>query len=73
MTIFLHELKRNRTTLLIWSLVVASMLGLCILLYPEISKQMDNMSQAFSQMGNFCKAFGMNQLNFGDFLGFFSI
>ena len=40
MTVFLHELKQNRLSVMIWSAVIAFMLGVSILIYPEMSSQM---------------------------------
>ena len=73
MTIFLHEMKRGRLSLIIWSLALAFMLAVCIIIYPEMSSQMTDISDMFADMGSFSEAFGMDQVNFGDFLGYFSI
>lgn len=71
--IFFHELKRNRTSLMIWTGVIAFMLGVCIIIYPEMSSQMGELSDMFSNMGSFSDAFGMDQINFGEFMGYFAI
>ena len=73
MTLLLHELRSNRTALIIWSAAVSFMLGVCILIYPEMSSQMGEISAMFSDMGAFSDAFGMDQLNFGEFMGYFGI
>lgn len=73
MTVFLHELKRNKITLIVWSAVLSFMLGVCVFIYPEMSSQMNEMSAMFSEMGAFTEAFGMDQLNFGEFMGYFGI
>ena len=73
MTIFLHEFKRNRLSIIIWSLALSFMLGVCVLIYPEMASQMEEMSDMFADMGNFTAAFGMDQLNFGEFMGYFGI
>ena len=73
MTIFLHELKRGRTSLMIWSGALAFMLGLCILIYPEMESQMGDISAMFADMGSFTAAFGMDRINFGSFIGFFAV
>ena len=73
MTIFLHELKRNRLSLIIWTCAIAYMLGICIIIYPEMSSQMSEISDMFADMGSFSAAFGMDQLNFGEFMGYFGI
>lgn len=73
MTLFLHELRRSRTALIIWSCAISFMLGVCIIIYPEMSTQMGDISAMFSDMGAFSDAFGMDQLNFGEFMGYFGI
>ena len=73
MTLFLHELKRGKLALIIWSAAIAFMLGICVIIYPEMSKQMGELSEMFSDMGAFSDAFGMDQLNFGEFMGYFAI
>ena len=73
MTIFKHEMKRNLLSLSIWSGAIAFMLAVSVLIYPEMSKQMGEMNDLFSNMGSFSSAFGMDQLNFGEFGGYFGI
>ncbi|MBQ9802436.1 MAG: ABC transporter permease subunit [Clostridia bacterium] len=73
MTLFFHELKRGRLMLAIWAGAVAFMLGICIVIYPEMAKEMADISNMFADMGAFSAAFGMDELNFGEFMGYFSI
>ncbi len=73
MTLYFHELKRGRLSLIIWTAAVAFMLGVCVLIYPEMESQMAEVSQVFADMGSFSQAFGMDQLNFGEFMGYFGI
>ena len=73
MTLFLHEIKRNKLSLIIWSAALAYMLGLCIIIYPEMQSQMGDVSEMFASMGSFTEAFGMDQLNFGEFMGYFGV
>ena len=73
MTLFLHELKRGRLSLAIWTVAIAFMLGVCVIIYPEMSSQMGEISEMFADMGSFSEAFGMDQLNFGEFMGYFGI
>lgn len=73
MTIFKHEIKQGRNSLIIWTAVIAFMMGLCIIIYPEMSGQMDGIGDAFANMGGFSAAFGMDRINFGEFLGFFGV
>lgn len=72
MTLFKHELKQNRNMLIIWTAVIAFMLGICVLIYPEMEKQMGEISKMMADMGSFSAAFGMDKINFGEFIGYFS-
>ena len=73
MTIFKHELRQGKNALLIWTAAICFMLGICILIYPEMSSQMGEMSAMFADMGSFSQAFGMDRINFGEFIGFFGV
>lgn len=71
MTIFKHELKQGRIALIIWTAAIAFMMAVCILIYPQMGAQMDEISKTFADMGGFSQAFGLDKLNFGEFIGFF--
>lgn len=73
MTLFKHELRQGRNTLMIWTAVIAFMMGLCVLIFPEMESQMNEISGMFSDMGSFSAAFGMDKINFGEFIGFFGV
>ncbi len=73
MTIFKHELRQGKTALIIWTLAISFMLGVCVLIYPEMSADMDDIGKMFSDMGSFSAAFGMDKINFGEFMGFFAV
>lgn len=73
MTIFQHELRRGKTGLLIWTAAISFMLAICVLIYPQMSSQMGDVSAMFADMGSFSQAFGMDRINFGEFIGFFGV
>ncbi len=73
MTVFYHELKQNRIALVIWTAVIAFMLCVCIVIYPEMKTQMNEIGDMFANMGSFSDAFGMDELNFGEFMGYFAV
>ena len=73
MTIFLHELKRNRLSLIIWSAALSFMLAVCVLIYPIMEAAMDSMMGAFAEMEGFSEAFGMDQLATIDFMEYFAV
>lgn len=73
MIIFKHELRQGRTALIIWTAVISFMMAVCVIIYPQMGDQMDEISKTFAEMGDFTQAFGMDKLNFGEFIGFFGI
>ncbi|MCI8639954.1 MAG: ABC transporter permease subunit [Coprococcus sp.] len=73
MVVLRHELRQEKKVLAIWTAVIAFMLGLCILIYPEMKSQMSEISGMFADMGSFSAAFGMDRINFGEFSGYFSV
>ena len=73
MAILFHEIRRNRLSLIIWSLAIAYMLAISIIIFPEMQTQMGDIGEMFSDMGAFSEAFGMDQLNFGEFMDYFGI
>jgi len=73
MTILRHELKQNRTSFWIWTVVISFMIGVCVFIYPEMKGEMESISDVFADMGSFSAAFGMDQINFGTLLGYYAI
>lgn len=73
MTLFRHELRQGRLSLVIWSLAIGGLMAVCIFLFPEMEGEMDQMGEMFSSMGAFTAAFGMDRLDFGTFSGFYAI
>lgn len=73
MTIIKHELKLGKNSLIIWAAIIAFMMGLCVLIYPQMENQMTEISGMFANMGSFSAAFGMDKINFGEFSGFFAV
>lgn len=73
MTLYLHEIKSSRRSLAIWTIAISFMLCVAIFIYPEMSGQMEELNQMMSDMGAFSSAFGMDQLNFGEFSGYYGI
>lgn len=73
MTVLKNEIKINKIPLLIWSLSIGLMIAMCVCMFPEMEKEMDNVNKIFSSMGNFTAAFGMDKLNFGTLIGFYAV
>ena len=72
LTIYLHELRRQSKTTLIWSLSVGLMGLCCILLFGSLESQMQAMAESYASMGSFSEAFGMDRLSIATITGFFA-
>ena len=68
-----HELRQGRGALGIWTAAVGLLLAVCIFIFPEMENEMGGMGDLFGSMGSFTEAFGMDQVNFGTFIGFYSV
>ncbi|WP_294907840.1 ABC transporter permease subunit [uncultured Ruminococcus sp.] len=73
MTIIRHELKQSRISLIIWTVAIGFLLAVCIFMFPEMKGEMEEVNDVFSSMGSFTQAFGMDKVNFGTLLGFYSV
>lgn len=73
MTLVRHELKQSRISLVVWTLSIASLLAVCVFLYPSMKSEMDTVSEMFSSMGSFTAAFGMDKVSFGTLIGFYVV
>lgn len=73
MTVIKHELKQGLKGFCIWTAAIASLIVICVFMYPEMKGEMGNVSEIFSSMGSFTEAFGMDRLNFGTLVGFYAI
>ena len=73
MTLVRHELKQSRISLIVWTLSIASLLAVCVFLYPSMKNEMDAVSGMFSSMGSFTAAFGMDKVSFGTLTGFYVV
>ena len=73
MTLVKHELRQGKTSFLIWTTSIGFLLAICIFLFPEMKGQMEGVNDMFASMGAFTQAFGMDRLNFGSFIGFYSV
>lgn len=71
--IFLHELRRNRKALIIWTIIIAGFDFCMILMYPSLQDTLKDIYSAYQQMGAFSQAFGMDQLNIATAKGFYGM
>lgn len=73
MTLCRHELRMNRTSLIIWCGVVCAMSVLTMLLYPTFKDQMGQLSSVMAMLGPFSAALGLDQLDMTTAIGFYGI
>lgn len=73
MTLLKFEMKKNRIALAVWTAAIALLLIVCLAIFPDMKKQVNELNAAFSSMGNFTQAFGMDRLNFGELMGFYGL
>ncbi len=73
MTLLRFELKRSRTALTVWTGFIAGLLLICLIIFPDMKDQASELDAAFSSMGSFTEAFGMDRLNMGDLMGFYGL
>lgn len=73
MTLVKHELRQGRNSLIIWTVSIAFLMVVCILLFPEMKNEMNDVSDMFASMGSFSAAFGMDRISFGTLMGFYSV
>lgn len=73
MTIVKHELRQGNISFWIWTASIGFLIAICVFLFPEMKGQMEEVNDVFASMGSFTAAFGMDRLNFGTLIGFYSI
>ena len=73
MTLFKHEMRQARLSVIIWTASIGFLMAICILMFPEMKGEMDSVSDMFASMGSFSAAFGMDRINFGSLDGFYAI
>ena len=73
MKVLKREILSQRTSVLIWGLVIGLLTATAMLIYPQMKSQMDRVGEVMASMGSFTKAFGMDQLNFGTLTGYYAI
>lgn len=73
MAVYKKELRQSLQSWGIWTGAVALMMVVCVALFPEMKDEMEGVSSIFANMGGFTAAFGMDKLNFGEFMGFYGI
>lgn len=68
-----HEMKQGIKALLIWGISVGAMVMFCLFLFPELKTQMEPIQAMMKSLGPLAAAFGMDQLNYGELMGFYGV
>lgn len=72
MTLLKHEIKMNLKSLLIWALSMGVLCAGCLLLFDSLEESMQGMADAYSNMGAFSVALGMDKLSVSTLEGFYA-
>ena len=72
MTLYQHEMKINRKSLLLWTLGVGGMCLGCILLYRSLEDSIQGMADAYSNMGAMSVALGMDKMSLATMRGYYA-
>ncbi|MDE5777872.1 MAG: ABC transporter permease [Lachnospiraceae bacterium] len=72
MTLYIHEMKMNLKSLLIWVLCVGGLCFGCILLYTSLEDSIQEMADAYSNMGAMSVALGMDKMSLATLTGFYA-
>ena len=72
MTLFVHEMKLNIRTFLIWVFCVGLTGFGCLLLFHGLEDEMEYMAGMYAQMGAFSTALGMDKISLSTAEGFYA-
>lgn len=72
LTIYMHELKLNIKSLLVWAACVGGMGFACLWLFSDMQESMQGMADNFASMGAFADAFGMSRLSIATLEGYYA-
>lgn len=72
MIIFRHEMKMNLKSLIIWTVCVGGLCFGCILLYTSLEDSLQDIAEAFSNMGAMSVAIGMDKMSLATLTGFYA-
>lgn len=72
MTLFKQEMKMNIKSLIIWTVCVGLLCFGCILLYTSLEESLEEMADAYSNMGAMSAALGMDKMSIATLIGFYA-
>lgn len=72
MVLYLHEMKMNIKSLVIWTICVGGLCLGCILLYSSLEESLQGMAQVYSNLGAMSAALGMDKMSIATLTGFYA-
>lgn len=72
MTLYTHEMKMNRKSLLIWAISVGVLCLGCILLYTSLEDSIQEMAAAAQNLGAMSQALGMDKISLATLTGYYA-
>lgn len=72
MVLYLHEMKMNVKSLVIWTICVGGLCLGCILLYSSLEESLQGMAQVYSNLGAMSAALGMDKMSIATLTGFYA-
>lgn len=73
MVFFKHELRMNMKSILIWSTSVGALVFIMLLVFPSMSKELDNMQDMYANLGALSSMFNMETLQMGNVMGYYGL
>ncbi|MCM1386523.1 MAG: ABC transporter permease [Bacillus sp. (in: Bacteria)] len=71
-TLYKHEMRMNKKSLLIWTLCVGVICFGCILLYTSLKSSVQEIADAFSGMGMMSAAIGLDKMSLATLEGYYA-
>lgn len=72
MRLYRHEMKMNLKSLMIWTVCVGGICMGCILLYSSLEDSLQEIADAYANMGAMSVAFGMDKMSLATLTGFYA-
>lgn len=72
MILYMHEMKMNLKSLIIWTVCVGGLCFGCILLYTSLEDSIQEIADVYSNMGSMSVALGMDKMSLATLTGFYA-
>ncbi|MDE5864176.1 MAG: ABC transporter permease [Lachnospiraceae bacterium] len=72
MVLYMHEMKMNLKSLVIWTICVGGLCFGCILLYTSLEDSIQEIAGVYSNMGSMSVALGMDKMSLATLTGYYA-